>query len=165
MATEERRRKKPKQGAKIQAAAPVRDLRVWKLCACLAAAVVALYWRVLANQFVNFDDGDYVFQNDHVKGGPTLAGLRWAFADVSKANWHPLTWVSHMLDVEWFGLNPGGHHLVSVLWHALNAVVLLVVLWRMTGRLWRSAFVAALFAVHPLRVESVAWVAERKDVH
>ena len=144
--------------------APPLDPRLWKLGACLAAAVVALYWRVLANGFVDFDDDVYVLNNDHVKSGFTLDGLRWAFGNAMNGNWHPLTWISHMLDVQWFGLNPAAHHMVSVLWHAANAVVLLVVLWRMTGRLWRSAFVAALFALHPLRVESVAWVAERKDV-
>jgi tetratricopeptide (TPR) repeat protein len=136
----------------------------WKAGACLAAVVVALYWRVLANQFINFDDGSYILLNDHVKSGLTFDGLRWAFTEFSNANWHPLTWLSHMLDVELFGLNAGPHHLANVLWHAMNASVLLVALWQMTGCLWRSAIVAALFALHPLRVESVAWASERKDV-
>jgi len=148
----------------VRAAAPPLDQRVWKLGLGLAAMVLALYWRGLSNQFVFFDDGPYVYTNDHVKAGLTLDGLRWALRDLSTGNWHPLTWLSHMLDVQLFGLNPGAHHLVSALWHAANAAVLLVVLWMMTRRLWRSAWVAALFAVHPLRVESVAWVAERKDV-
>jgi len=145
-------------------AAPPPDRRVWAVAACLAAAVVALYWRSLANLFVNFDDGDYVYDNAHVKAGLSFDNLRWALTNISHGNWHPLTWLSHMFDAQVFGPDPAGHHLVSVLWHAANSVVLLVLLWRLTGRLWRSAFVAALFAFHPLRVESVAWVAERKDV-
>jgi tetratricopeptide (TPR) repeat protein len=145
------------------------DRRSWnrKVLYCalgLAAIVVALYWRALDNQFVNFDDDTYVFSNDHVKAGLTLDGLRWAFTDISNGNWHPLTWLTHMLDVQWFGMNAADHHLVSVLWHAANSALLLAALWYMTGCLWRSAFVAALFALHPLRVESVAWVSERKDV-
>lgn len=123
-----------------------------------------VYWRVLANQFITFDDGVYITLNDHVKAGLTLDSLRWALSEASNGNWHPLTWLSHMLDVEWFGLNPAPHHLENVLWHALNSVVLLCALRGLTGCLWRSAVVAALFALHPLRVESVAWAAERKDV-
>jgi hypothetical protein len=149
-------------------AAPV-EPRSWNLRVILygmglAVIVVALYWRVLANQFVNFDDEIYVTANDHVKAGLTLDGFRWAFTNFENGNWHPLTWLSHMLDVQSFGLDPGGHHFVSVLWHAANAALLMVLLWYMTGYLWRSIFVAALFALHPLRVESVAWVSERKDV-
>jgi protein O-mannosyl-transferase len=130
----------------------------------LAAIVVALYWRVLGNQFVDFDDEIYVTANDHVKAGLSLDGFRWAFTNIENGNWHPLTWLSHMLDVQWFGLDPGGHHFVSVLWHAANSAVLMALLWYMTACLWRSIFVAALFALHPLHVESVAWVSERKDV-
>ena len=146
------------------AAASALDPRVWQLGLCLAVAVVALYWRVLANGFVDFDDDLYMTNNDYVKSGFTLNGVRWAFGNATNGNWHPLTWMSHMLDVQWFGLNPAAHHMVGVLWHAASAVLLLIVLWRMTGQLWRSAFVATLFALHPLRVESVAWVSERKDV-
>jgi len=141
-----------------------RYLRVLFCAVGLAAAVVALYWRVLGYEFINLDDDVYVYANDHVKAGLTLDGFRWALADVSNGNWHPLTWLSHMLDVQSFGLQAGGHHFVSVLWHAANSAVLMAALWFMTGCLGRSAFVAALFAVHPLRVESVAWVSERKDV-
>jgi protein O-mannosyl-transferase len=155
---------KSTQGNKKPAPHPPETRLVWQICIGLALAVVALYWRVLANQFINFDDGPYVVLNEHVKGGLSLDGLLWAFRDVSTGNWHPVTWLSHMCDIEWFGLNPAGHHMASVGIHAVNAAVLLIVLWRMTGHLWRSAFVAALFAFHPLRVESVAWVAERKDV-
>jgi protein O-mannosyl-transferase len=149
-------------------AAPV-EPRSWNLRVILygmglTVIVVALYWRVLANQFVNFDDEIYVTANDHVKAGLTLDGFRWAFTNFENGNWHPLTWLSHMLDVQLFGLDPGGHHFVSVLWHGANAAMLMALLWYMTGYLWRSIFVAALFALHPLRVESVAWVSERKDV-
>jgi tetratricopeptide (TPR) repeat protein len=130
----------------------------------LAAMVVILFWRVRENQFLNFDDDIYVYLNNHVKAGLTFDGIRWAFTDTSNGNWHPLTWISHMLDVDWFGLNPADHHFVNVLWHAANSALLMAALWYMTGCLWRSAFVAALFALHPLRVESVAWISERKDV-
>ncbi len=129
----------------------------------LAALVIVLYWRAVGNQFVNLDDDTYVYLNAHLKG-VTFDALRWAFTDIGNGNWHPVTWLSHMLDVQWFGLAPAGHHFVSVFWHAANSAVLLAALWYMTGRLWRSVLVAALFAFHPLRVESVAWVAERKDV-
>ena len=130
----------------------------------LAAIVTALYWRAVGNQFVNLDDDIYVVLNAHIKSGVTFDALRWAFTDMGNGNWHPVTWISHMLDVQWFGLDPFGHHLVSVFWHAANSAILLAALWYMTGCLWRSAMVAALFALHPLRVESVAWIAERKDV-
>ena len=99
-----------------------------------------------------------------VQKGLTLPGIIWAFTHVCSSNWHPLTWISHMLDCQFYGLNPGGHHLTNILLHTATAILLFLVLRRMTGFLWRSAFVAAVFAIHPLRVESVAWVAERKDV-
>jgi protein O-mannosyl-transferase len=138
----------------------------------IALAVViflgALSWFVfgqtLRHEFINFDDGDYVFKNPHVSRGLTFNGIIWAFTHVHAGNWHPLTWISHMLDCQLFGLYPGGHHLTNVVLHALTAALLFLVLRRMTGALWRSAFVAAVFAIHPLHVESVAWVAERKDV-
>jgi tetratricopeptide (TPR) repeat protein len=128
----------------------------------LAAIALALYARVLTNGFV-YDDSDYVVKNPHLRKSLADA-LAWAFTSFYSANWHPLTWVSHILDVRLFGLDPWGHHLVNVLFHATNAVLLFQALRLMTGFLWRSAFVAGLFAVHPLHVESVAWVAERKDV-
>ena len=96
--------------------------------------------------------------------GSDAQGIIWAFTHVHCSNWHPLTWVSHMLDCQFYGLSPGGHHLTNILLHTATAILLFLVLRRMTGALWRSAFVAAVFAIHPLRVESVAWVAERKDV-
>ena len=130
----------------------------------LALAVLGVFGRTLHHDFVNVDDGPYVLDNPWVKNGLDGRGIAWAFTHSSSANWHPLTWISHMLDCQWFGLAPAGHHLISVLLHAAVAVVLFSCLRQMTGALWRSAFAAALFAVHPLRAESVAWVAERKDV-
>ncbi|MEW6743273.1 MAG: tetratricopeptide repeat protein [Planctomycetota bacterium] len=127
---------------------------------------LAVFSRVLGNDFVNFDDDVYVTANRLVQRGLSAESIEWAFAGsyAYDANYHPLTWLSHMLDVELFGGDPAGHHATSVVLHALNTVVLFWVLASMTRRLARSAFVAALFAVHPLHVESVAWIAERKDV-
>jgi tetratricopeptide (TPR) repeat protein len=130
----------------------------------LIVVVFAIYAQVGAHEFLILDDDQYVTDNGHVRQGLTLDGVRWALASFHAANWHPLTWISHMLDVELFGLDPGAHHLVGVTLHALCAVLLFLALRTMTGATWRSACVAALFAVHPLRVESVAWVAERKDL-
>lgn len=130
----------------------------------LALAALLVFARVGGHEFLYYDDNLYVTGNPMVQGGLSWSGLAWSFTAMSVANWHPLTWLSHMLDVQLFGLDPGGHHLVNVLFHAANAVLLFLVLLRMTGARWRSAFVAALFALHPLHVESVAWVAERKDV-
>ena len=132
-------------------------------CVALIAAVVAVYHRVGGFAFV-FDDTGFLHDNPLVLEGLTGDGIRWALTTFSTGNWHPLTWLSHMLDVQLFGLNPGPHHLVNLALHALNTVLLFLVLRRLTGALWPSAFVAALFAVHPLHVESVAWVAERKDL-
>ena len=134
------------------------------LCAMLSIVTLAAYWPVLHNNFVHFDDTDYVTENIHVLTGLTWGNVVWAFGNGYASNWHPLTWLSHMLDVQLFGLNPIGHHLTNLLLHLANTLLLFAVLRRMTGAIWRSAFVAALFAVHPLHVESVAWVAERKDV-
>src|SRR6266496_3721328 len=112
----------------------------------------------------NFADPGYVFENPQITAGLTSAGVLWAFTHSHMQNWHPLTWISHMLDCQFFGLNAGGHHFTNVLLHTIAAILLFLVFQKMTGALWRSAFVAALFAIHPLRVESVAWIAERKDV-
>ncbi len=145
-----------------QASATIRPL---VLSLALVLAVCLAYWPVVGNNFVNYDDDVYVTENRQVREGLTWRGVGWAFTSVGYAgNWHPLTWLSHMLDVTLFGLNPRGHHLVSLGLHAGNAVLLFLVLRAMTGAVGRSALVAALFAVHPLHVESVAWVAERKDV-
>ncbi len=130
----------------------------------LAAVTLAIFWPVGHHDFINFDDPDYVTENEWVKRGLTGAGVHWAFTTGHAGNWHPVTWLSHMLDVTLFGLEAGKHHLVNLGFHVANAILLLVLLNSMTGALWRSAFVAALFAIHPLHVESVAWVAERKDV-
>lgn len=130
----------------------------------LFALTAALFARALANDFVNYDDPDYVTANEHVKAGLGSTGVKWALQSGEASNWHPLTWVSHMIDVSLFELKPWGHHATSVLLHALNASLAFVVFRKLTGALWTSAFFAALFAWHPLRVESVAWVAERKDV-
>jgi protein O-mannosyl-transferase len=116
------------------------------------------------HQFINFDDPGYVTKNPVVQGGLTAAGVAWAFTSTAMSNWHPVTWLSHMLDVQLFGLDPAGHHLVSVVLHGICAALLFIFLVGTTGFTWRSLAVAALFALHPLHVESVAWVAERKDV-
>ena len=130
----------------------------------LLVAVLAVFGRTVWYGFVSLDDGQYVYSNPHVTGGLSGQDVVWAFSHFYACNWHPLTWLSHMLDCQLYGLRPGGHHLTNVLLHAATAVLLFLVLRRMTGELWPSALVAALFAIHPLRVESVAWVAERKDV-
>lgn len=130
----------------------------------LALTTLLVYLPVGRFSFVNFDDTDYFTNNPAVKHGLTWPGVCWAFDGFHASNWHPVTWLSHMADGTLFGLNPGAHHFVNVLFHALNAALLFILLWRLTQRLWPSALVAALFAWHPLHVESVAWIAERKDV-
>ena len=134
------------------------------VCGLLLLAVWLVFGQTVHFGFVNLDDDRYVYENRQVMGGLTAQGIGWAFTQNHAANWHPLTWMSHMLDCQIYGLESGGHHRTSVLLHAATVVLLFLVLSRMTGDLWPSAFVAALFAVHPLHVESVAWVAERKDV-
>lgn len=133
-------------------------------CLALALGTLALYWPTTGYPFINFDDDDYVTDNSTVKAGLTWAGIKWAFNGAHAANWHPLTWISHMMDCQLFGLNAGGHHLMAVLFHTTNALLLFTFLRYTTAAPWRSAFVATLFAWHPLRVESVVWIAERKDV-
>jgi tetratricopeptide (TPR) repeat protein len=130
----------------------------------LALMTLLVYLPATFNQFVNFDDPDYVAANDVVQNGLTWTGIKWAFIGAHAANWHPLTWLSHMFDCDLFRLNPAGPHLVNVLYHAINTVLLFTLILRLTGWVWSSALVAALFALHPLHVESVAWIAERKDV-
>lgn len=130
----------------------------------LFLGTLAVFWPLREAEFVSYDDPGYVYANPAVAGGVTTDGLVWAFGTFHKANYHPLTWVSHMVDVELFGMEAGGHHLVNVTLHALNTALLFLFLLRATGARWPSAFVAALFAVHPLHVESVAWISERKDV-
>jgi tetratricopeptide (TPR) repeat protein len=136
---------------------------IW-VCVFLALAVLAVFGQTARFGFVGYDDDENVYQNPVVERGLSVQSAGWAFTHPQTGNWIPLTTLSHMLDCQVFGLNAGGHHLVSVLWHAADAVLLFLVLRRMTGSLWRSAIAAAVFAVHPLRAESVAWVSERKDV-
>src|SRR5450631_3101294 len=146
---------------------PTVDAAKWLLPLALlliATLTVAVYWPVLQNGFIDYDDEDYVTANMMVRQGLTLKGFIWAFTTFHAGNWHPLTWLSHMLDVELFGLNPIGHHFTSLVIHAVNSLLLCALLNRLTGFLGRSMFVALLFALHPLHVESVAWIAERKDV-
>jgi tetratricopeptide (TPR) repeat protein len=138
-----------------------RMLPVFLLLTLVTAGVYGQVWNF---GFINYDDPLYVTDNAVVQRGFTWEGIRWAFTALAAANWHPLTWLSHMLDVSLFGLEPGFHHLVNLLFHLLNTSLLFLVLKTATGACWRSAFVAALFALHPLHVESVAWIAERKDV-
>jgi hypothetical protein len=130
----------------------------------ISTLTVAVYWPVLQNGFIDFDDDVYVTSNMIVRQGLTFKGFIWSFTTFHAGNWHPLTWLSHMLDVELFGLNPIGHHATSLLLHTVNSLLLCALLHRLTGFLGRSMFVALLFALHPLHVESVVWVAERKDV-
>ncbi len=130
----------------------------------LAVVTLALFAPVAGHEFINLDDPDYVTENPQVKAGLTGAGIVWAFTKSHSSNWHPLTWISHMLDCQLYGLKPAGHHVTNLLFHLANTLLLFGLLRRMTGAVWRSAFVAALFAWHPMHVESVAWVAERKDV-
>lgn len=144
--------------------APEAKGRVAVICLILAALTFAVFGRTIGDNFINFDDIDYVTGNPIVTRGLAWPGVVWAFTHVYASNWHPLTWVSHMIDVQWYGLNPAGHHLTNIILHAATVIALFLVLRQMTGALWPSAFVAAIFAIHPLRVESVAWVSERKDV-
>jgi len=130
----------------------------------LGGLTLALYAQVRGHAFLDFDDATYVVRNAAVRAGLTWAGVAWAFSTPYAGNWHPLTWVSHMSDVQWHGLDAGWHHLSNVVIHTLTTVILFQVFVRMTRAVGPSAFVAALFAVHPLHVESVAWIAERKDV-
>ena len=134
------------------------------IAVALAAGTFLLFLPVRHNEFLNWDDLTYLANNDHVRGGLTWEGFKWAFTHSYSANWHPLTWLSHALDCQLYSLRPAGHHLTNAVFHSVNAALLFLLLRALTGFVWRSAFVAALFAVHPLHVESVAWVAERKDV-
>jgi protein O-mannosyl-transferase len=133
------------------------------LCLLLAAVTLILYNPVNRHDFINFDDDRYITQNTHIRG-LTAENIRWAFTTTAEANWHPLTWISHELDYQLFHLHAGGHHFTSLLFHAVNAILLFLLLSRGTGRVWPSLMVAALFAVHPLNVESIAWASERKNV-
>ncbi len=138
---------------------------VLAVCCLLALAVAAVFAQTVRHEFINFDDNVYVYDNPPIADGVTAGAIAWSFTSFHASNWHPLTWLSHALDCQLYGPHqPGWHHLTNVVLHAAVAIALFLVLWQMTGNLWPSAFVAAVFAVHPLRVESVAWVAERKDL-
>lgn len=134
------------------------------LALILVTVTIALYSKALLNGFVNFDDPDYVTENPYVLKGMTIEGVYWAFTAIDYANWHPLTWLTHMLDAQIFGIYPMGHHMTNVLLHGANTFLLFLFLFRTTGASWLSFLVALLFGVHPLHVESVVWIAERKDV-
>jgi len=138
--------------------------RAVMVCLFLVVAILAVYWQVQKNEFVSFDDNLYIIENSPVQSGLTLKSIVWSFTTTHAGNWHPLTWLSHMLDIRLFGMNAGGHHLTSLFFHIANTLLLFAVFNKMTGDFWQSGFVAALFALHPLRVESVGWVSERKDV-
>lgn len=130
----------------------------------IAAVTIIVYWPILHNDFIDFDDDLYVTANMMVRQGLSFKGFIWSVSTFNAANWHPLTWLSHMLDVQLYGMNPAGHHATSMLIHTVNSMLLCALLHRLTGFVGRSLIVALLFAIHPLHVESVAWVAERKDV-
>ena len=134
------------------------------ICLFLTVITLSIFWKVQYHGFIDLDDRDYIVDNIHVRSGINIENIIWAFSSSHSSNWHPLTWLSHMLDCHLYGLNPRGHHFNNLLFHIANTILLFLVLGLMTGALWRSAFVAALFALHPLQVETVAWVAERKNV-
>jgi len=148
----------------INVSSSVRPVTRLGISLFLLVAVLAVFWPLQDHGFVNFDDGTYICNNSQVRNGLTWHGLVWAVTTTHANFWHPLTWLSHMLDCELYGLNPAGHHLTNLLVHMANALLLFLVFQRMTHAIWKSAFVAALFALHPLHVESVAWASERKDV-
>ena len=148
-----------------QERAPVNNRIAAPLIALLLfLSTLVLYIPVTRNAFTNFDDDTYIVGNSHVRAGLTWNTVKWSFTTFTEGNWGPLTWLSHVLDCELFGLHAGGHHFISALLHAMNAAILFCLLWSATGFTWRSLMVAALFAVHPVNVESVAWAAERKNV-
>src|SRR3984957_21001534 len=146
-----------------RASNPQALLVVW-ICVFLALAILAVFGQTARFGFVNYDDNKYIYDNPVVQKGLTWQGARWAWIYSEIGHWHPLTWLTHMADCEFYGLRPGGHHITNVALHTVATLLLFLVLRQMTGSLWRSAFVAAVFAIHPLRAESVAWIAERKDV-
>ena len=134
------------------------------ICLSLVVLIWLVFGQTLWHDFVNYDDPRYVYENTRITGGLNISGIAWAFTHIHSLNWHPLTTISHMLDCQLYGLKAGWHHFTNVLLHTLGAILLFLALKQTTGAVWRSAFVAAVFAIHPLRVESVAWIAERKDV-
>ena len=159
------RQKGPVSTANVPGAAPQSAYNLLLPALLLFAGVLVVFWPALKNGFINYDDPLYVTKNPHLEGGLTFSNILWAFTDTHQAGfWHPVTWLSHLLDVQLFGLSPAGHHFTSVLFHAINSALLFFVLNAFTASRWKSFAVAALFGFHPLRVESIAWVCERKDV-
>ena len=146
----------------------VRTKQSWWIQFSVAVFLVTITWIIFGqtfhHQFINYDDPLYVYDNPRVRAGMSWNGIEWAFTHIHSQNWHPLTTISHMLDCQLFGVNAEPQHLVNVFWHSVATILLFILLARMTGNVWASGFVAAVFAIHPLRVESVAWIAERKDV-
>src|SRR6266403_1541836 len=152
---------------RAQSISPPKVNRWWfsiGICIALAGLTWLVFSQTLWHDFINYDDPHYVYENTKITGGLSISGIAWAFSHIHSLNWHPLTTISHMLDCQLYGLKAGWHHFTNVLLHTLTAMLLFLALQQMTGAVWRSAFVAAVFAIHPLRVESVAWIAERKDV-
>ena len=149
--------------APLQRAVPQTAVIV-AICAVLVGITWLVFAQTIRHQFVTYDDPQYVYANPDVSAGVSLGRISWAFTHTIAGNWHPLTTISHMLDCQLYGLKPAGHHFTNVLFHTIAVVLLFLLLQQMTGSLWRSTFVAALFAIHPLHVESVAWISERKDV-
>jgi len=144
-----------------------RSITFWAISLLLIISTTAVYAPVRHHDFINYDDEIYIKDNNHVQAGLTSDSIKWAFSvtkDDERAYWHPLTWLSHMLDCQIFKVQPGYHHLSNLLYHLINVLLLFLVFFRMTGELWKSAFIAALFALHPLNVDSVAWIAERKNL-
>src|SRR5437879_4242566 len=161
-----RRKIAPKGGATGRFPSRIYSERVVTgiVCTILVGIVWIVFGQTLWHDFVNYDDDQYVYENPRITNGLTVDGIQWAFTYVHADNWHPLTTISHMLDCQLYGLLPWGHHLTNVMLHTAATVFLFLALWQLTGARWLSAFVAAVFAIHPLRVSSVAWVAERKAV-
>ena len=149
---------------KNQANVKIKIPREGWACLLLILSIFVIYWQVFDFEFVNCDDDVYITRNPMVLQGLSLESVKWAFVTTHAEFWHPLTWLSHMLDIQIFGLNPSGHHFSSLLLHIINTLLLFWILRYSTRHLWRSFIVAALFALHPLHVESVEWVADRKDL-
>src|SRR5262249_32319399 len=150
--------------APAQANPPSDRRLIIAVCIFLTAIIWIVFAQTLGHDFINFDDDRYVYETSHVSAGLTLDGLKWLLTHSHASLWHPLTTLSHMGDCQIYGLKPAGHHFTNVILHNIGTVLLFLVFSQMTSNVWRSAFVAAIFAVHPMRVESVAWIAERKDM-
>src|SRR5215475_3849179 len=148
----------------LRAGSRAKSRRVAALAVLLFGATLAVYSPLRTHSFVDYDDGDYVVNNPHVKAGINWETVRWSFTSTEQGNWHPLTWLSHALDCQLFGLDAGYHHITSLLLHALNVLLLFLLLQYSTRATGRSFLVAAIFALHPFNVETVAWIAERKNV-